>query len=210
MLLGDPSGPKWKGCWGYALQLFNRNRQHEDRRTMRKSTLDSAAACLREAVSLFLVLAMLPGISAPIYAQDPGPPQRSGVVPPARRWTPDSTAPAGPAVSPGTLPGLAAVEPQAASESKTGHPAVTPAPVTPIQHVIIIIGENRSFDHLFATYTPAVGSGQTINNLLSEGIITATGTAGTNYSVSDQYSASDTTTYSPSPGSKAVYANSRR
>ena len=26
---------------------------------------------------------------------------------------------------------------------------------TPIKHVIIIVGENRSFDHLFATYQPA-------------------------------------------------------
>ncbi len=25
---------------------------------------------------------------------------------------------------------------------------------TPIQHVIVIIGENRTFDHVFATYKP--------------------------------------------------------
>ncbi len=25
---------------------------------------------------------------------------------------------------------------------------------SPIKHVIIIVGENRSFDHLFATYVP--------------------------------------------------------
>ena len=25
---------------------------------------------------------------------------------------------------------------------------------SPIKHVIIIVGENRSFDHLYATYTP--------------------------------------------------------
>jgi phospholipase C len=40
---------------------------------------------------------------------------------------------------------------------------------TPIKHVIVIIGENRSFDHVFATYLPK--SGETVNNLLSEGII---------------------------------------
>jgi phospholipase C len=40
---------------------------------------------------------------------------------------------------------------------------------TPIKHVIVIIGENRSFDHVFATYVPA--RGETINNLLSEGIV---------------------------------------
>jgi phospholipase C len=40
---------------------------------------------------------------------------------------------------------------------------------TPIKHVIVIIGENRSFDHVFATYKPKAG--QTVHNLLSEGII---------------------------------------
>jgi phospholipase C len=40
---------------------------------------------------------------------------------------------------------------------------------SPIQHVIVIIGENRSFDHVFATYVPQPG--QTVHNLLSEGII---------------------------------------
>ncbi len=40
---------------------------------------------------------------------------------------------------------------------------------TPVKHVIVIIGENRSFDHVFATYVPRPG--QTIHNLLSEGII---------------------------------------
>jgi phospholipase C len=40
---------------------------------------------------------------------------------------------------------------------------------TPIKHVIVIIGENRSFDHVFATYVPTSGDG--VNNLLSEGII---------------------------------------
>jgi phospholipase C len=42
---------------------------------------------------------------------------------------------------------------------------------TPIKHVIVIIGENRSFDHVFATYVPK-NPLQDVNNLLSEGIIT--------------------------------------
>jgi phospholipase C len=42
-------------------------------------------------------------------------------------------------------------------------------PVSPIKHVIVIIGENRSFDHVFATYRPQPG--QKVHNLLSEGII---------------------------------------
>ncbi len=31
---------------------------------------------------------------------------------------------------------------------------------TPIKHVIVIIGENRSFDHVFATYVPKPGTKQ--------------------------------------------------
>ncbi len=30
---------------------------------------------------------------------------------------------------------------------------------TPIKHVIVIIGENRSFDHVYATYRPKTGQG---------------------------------------------------
>jgi phospholipase C len=41
---------------------------------------------------------------------------------------------------------------------------------TPIKHVIVIIGENRSFDHVFATFVPGK-HGVTVHNLLSEGII---------------------------------------
>ncbi len=41
---------------------------------------------------------------------------------------------------------------------------------TPIKHVIVIIGENRSFDHVFATFVPKK-PGVTVHNLLSEGII---------------------------------------
>src|SRR5271167_844154 len=58
---------------------------------------------------------------------------------------------------------------------------------TPIKHVIIIVGENRTFDHLFATYKPKAG--ETVNNLLSEGIIMEDGTHGPNYSNAHQYSA---------------------
>ena len=38
---------------------------------------------------------------------------------------------------------------------------------TPIKHVIIIVGENRSFDHLFATYVPKTQARRVLN-LLSE------------------------------------------
>ena len=64
---------------------------------------------------------------------------------------------------------------------------------TPIKHVIVIIGENRSFDHVFATYVPP--SGQTVNNLLSEGIITLDSNKnaipGPNYKNAQQLAAQD-------------------
>jgi phospholipase C len=45
--------------------------------------------------------------------------------------------------------------------------------------VIVIIGENRTFDHIFATYQPV--SSDSISNLLSKGIVKADGTPGPNY-----------------------------
>src|ERR1700722_7950559 len=60
---------------------------------------------------------------------------------------------------------------------------------TPIKHVIVIIGENRSFDHVFATYVPK--KGQTVWNLLSEGIVKADGTPGPNFARCAQTAAMD-------------------
>src|ERR1700733_7317912 len=74
---------------------------------------------------------------------------------------------------------------------------------TPIQHVIIIVGENRSFDHLFATYVPK--SGETVDNLFSKGIVTKDGQPGINLAGGVQYSAEDTTTYQVSPQSRSLY-----
>src|SRR5262249_42044359 len=71
--------------------------------------------------------------------------------------------------------------------SQVAAPPVTVAevqPKTPIQHVIIIIGENRTFDHIFATYQPR--KGETVDNLLSKGIINADGTPGPNFSLALQ------------------------
>jgi phospholipase C len=60
---------------------------------------------------------------------------------------------------------------------------------TPIKHVIIIIGENRSFDHVFATYVPK--NRQRVWNLLSEGIVKADGTPGPNFAKAEQKAAND-------------------
>ena len=79
-----------------------------------------------------------------------------------------------------------------------------PAPITPIQHVIIIIGENRSFDHVYATYQPQAG--QTVSNLLSKGIVNSDGSPGGNYGLASQANAVDTNgTFSISPASKSTY-----
>lgn len=77
---------------------------------------------------------------------------------------------------------------------------------TPIKHVIVIIGENRSFDHVFATYEPR--RHQRIWNLLSEGIVNADGTPGPNYARAEQYQAVDTAAegFENSPQGKSLYA----
>ena len=77
--------------------------------------------------------------------------------------------------------------------------------VTPIQHVIVIIGENRSFDHVYATYEPKAG--QTVSNLLSKGIVTVDGKRGPNFGLTAQNSALDLTTFSISPSGKQTYKN---
>jgi phospholipase C len=64
---------------------------------------------------------------------------------------------------------------------------------TPIKHVIIIIGENRSFDHVFATYKP-VNPGEKALNLRSKGIVNDDGSPGPNYGAALQYSAYDSAT----------------
>jgi len=58
---------------------------------------------------------------------------------------------------------------------------------TPIQHLIVLIGENRSFDHLFATYVPR--GKDSVSNLLSKGIINADGTPGPNFDEAAQFQA---------------------
>ena len=77
---------------------------------------------------------------------------------------------------------------------------------TPIKHVIIIVGENRSFDHVFATYKPK--DGQTVDNLLSKGIINEDGTPGPHYSRAHQFSADVTgsSQFQLSPSNKSLFA----
>ena len=77
----------------------------------------------------------------------------------------------------GAMIGVSAPIGAAADESAT---------LTPIKHVIIIIGENRTFDHIFATYTP-VNKGEKVLNLLSQEIVKSNGEPGDNYGDALQY-----------------------
>ena len=90
-------------------------------------------------------------------------------------------------------------------------PAVAATPVkhqtqTPIQHVIVIIGENRTFDEIYGTYQPS--GNQTVDNLLSKGIVNADGTPGPNFSLSQQNSAINKITnyYQISPALQSPYS----
>ncbi|MBV9374777.1 MAG: phosphoesterase [Alphaproteobacteria bacterium] len=59
---------------------------------------------------------------------------------------------------------------------------------TPIKHLVVVVGENRSFDHIYATYVPQ--GGQTVLNLLSEGIVQADGSPGPNFAAARQFTTS--------------------
>lgn len=77
---------------------------------------------------------------------------------------------------------------------------------TPIKHLIVIIGENRTFDHVFATYQPR--HGEQVSNLLSKGIVNADGTPGPNFFLASQSSATDTSSdgYQLNPSGNVTYS----
>src|SRR5262245_50358566 len=58
--------------------------------------------------------------------------------------------------------------------------------VSPIKHVIVIVGENRSFDLLFATYRPR-HKHERVLNLLSQGIVNSDGSPGPNFEQAQQF-----------------------
>jgi acid phosphatase len=80
-----------------------------------------------------------------------------------------------------------------AAPASPGQPPTT----TPIKHVVVIIGENHTFDNVFATYQPP--RGQHIRNLLSEGIVTRNGNPGPNYAKASQLTAVNTKKYTLTP-----------
>jgi len=98
---------------------------------------------------------------------------------------------------------LSAIAPLAPEDNTFGPSRNDQRAASPIKHVIVIMGENRTFDHLFATYQPRPG--EHVENLLSKRIINIDGTPGPNYGFAVQNHASVTATFSISPGGKAPY-----
>ncbi len=74
---------------------------------------------------------------------------------------------------------------------------------TPVKHVVVIIGENRTFDHVFATYVPR--HHQRIWNLLSRGIVNDDGSPGPSFALATQFSAVDNGAWQLSPMQKSLY-----
>ena len=74
---------------------------------------------------------------------------------------------------------------------------------TPIQHVIVVIAENHTFDAIYGAYQPK--SGNSIRNLLSKGIINADGSPGPHFSLAAQKQASGSMTYTLYPSRTSAY-----
>jgi phospholipase C len=87
--------------------------------------------------------------------------------------------------------GAAAAMPVHSADPDTATDQLTTA--TPIKHVIVVIGENRTFDHIYGNYVPK--SRDSILNLLSEGIVNADGSPGPNFAAAKQYTTSGQTSY---------------
>lgn len=74
---------------------------------------------------------------------------------------------------------------------------------TPIKHLLVIIGENASFDRVFATYRAP--SGDHVSNALSKGIIDIDGKPGRNFAAAAQSSAVENGSFQLAPGSKRAF-----
>jgi phospholipase C len=68
---------------------------------------------------------------------------------------------------------------------------------SPIEHVIVIVGENHTFDNVFGGYVPSPG--QTVLNLLAQGIIDEEGKPGRNFVNAKQMTANPNGAYGLNP-----------
>jgi phospholipase C len=99
------------------------------------------------------------------------------------------------------LPAIASAA--APASAATLRPAGLGSTTTPIKHVVVIIGENHTFDNVFATYQPP--RGQHVDNLLPEGIVTASGGLRPHAKKAEQLTASVTKAYLLSPTITGAY-----
>jgi acid phosphatase len=74
---------------------------------------------------------------------------------------------------------------------------------TPIEYLIVVVGENISFDNLFGTYRPQ--SGAAIHNLLSQGIVNRDGSPGPEFARAAQRRAEVRDTYEITPHIVGTY-----
>ena len=92
-----------------------------------------------------------------------------------------------------------------------GGPAVAQTPgktATPIEHLIVVVGENLSFDNLFGTYQPK--SGAKVHNLLSKGIVDRDGSPGPDFAKATQRRAEVRQTYEVTPHIVGGYGELRQ
>src|SRR6266481_6377544 len=75
---------------------------------------------------------------------------------------------------------------------------------TPIEHLIVIVGENHTFDNVFGAYIPRPG--QTVLNLLSQDIIDENGKPGRNFVLARQRTADSKGTYNLNPKRTGTYS----
>lgn len=85
-------------------------------------------------------------------------------------------------------------------------PAALATTTTPIEHVIVIVGENHTFDNVYGAYQSPTG--KKVANLLSKGIINADGTPGPNFAMAAQKTARNVfgANYAIGFGNKKPYA----
>ncbi len=79
-----------------------------------------------------------------------------------------------------------------------------PKTTTPIEHLIVVIGENLSFDHLFATFRPLPG--QHVANLLAKGIVKEDGSPGPRAALALQRIAAPRGRYEVTPPTTGSFA----
>ncbi|HEY4069787.1 MAG TPA: alkaline phosphatase family protein [Burkholderiaceae bacterium] len=104
------------------------------------------------------------------------------------------------------IPATGALSGAVPAAAATSLAALNAGPTTTaIQNVIVVVGENQTFDAVFGTYQAPAG--QSVKNLLAQGIINADGTPGPNFALGAQNQGVAQTTYTINPTRGAAYAN---